>query len=112
MKYKLISNAHNIEGMFGVDYYSLEEKYRPLFLIASDDWTAEEVQKIIDECNAIVDTDFHYQVEDSLGIIIDKNDAYFYNLNNREKKEEDLKISFQEFIDFMKDFKKFIEDNS
>lgn len=114
MEYKFSNKIHGEKGIFGVVYESLNTEHKALFEINSDMWTSEEIQNIIDSANSLTSNEeFEYQVEGGhLYIIVDSQDAYFYNTLNDEIKEEDFKIPFSDFITFMTDFKQFIEENS
>ena len=97
---------------FGVDYESLDEKHKVLFEIAWHGWTNKEVQLIIDSSKALTgDEKYCYQVEGSdLMIYVYKNNVYFFDKGN-DGEEANLIWTFNEFIEFMKNFKKFLSDN-
>jgi hypothetical protein len=97
---------------YGVDYDSLDEEHKALFQIAWHGWTPSEVQMIIDKSNALAgDEKFKYQVVGTdLMIYIFTDKVFFCDLHN-DTEEPDFKWTFDEFITFMKDFKRFIEDN-
>jgi hypothetical protein len=96
---------------FGVDYESLDEKHKVLFEIAWHGWTSNEVQLIINNSSALTgDAKYRYQVEGSdLMIYIHKDKVYFFDKKN-DGEEADLIWTFDEFIGFMKSFKKFLAD--
>ncbi len=98
---------------FGVDYDSLEENEKSLFQIAWNGWTLEEIQMIIDKSRALQgNQEYEHQVAGSdLLIIIDKNEIHFFDAHS-EQEEADLIWSFEKFIDFMEQFKKFVEENN
>ncbi|WP_336690298.1 MULTISPECIES: hypothetical protein [unclassified Chryseobacterium] len=98
---------------FGVDYESLDEKHKVLFEIAWHGWTNKEVQLIIDNSKALTgDEKYTYQVEGSdLMMYVYKNNVYFFDKRN-DGEEADLILTFNEFIEFMKNFKKFLLENN
>lgn len=98
---------------YGVDYDSLSDSEKSLFQIAWWGWTPTEIQIIIDKSSALQGTQiFKYQVEGSdLIIIIDKDDVSFYDWHSKQE-EPDIVWPIPTFIDFMKQFKKFVEKNS
>lgn len=112
MKYLFTTKAHGQEGIYGVKHESINDNEKALFEINSYIWTPEEAQSLIEQSNNLQDEEkLEYQVEGGhLYIIINKTEVYFFNLLT-EKKEPDFKWTFAEFISFMEDFKKFLEDN-
>lgn len=112
MKYIFTTKAYGQEGIYGVKYESISDKEKALFQINSYAWTAQEVQNLIDKSKSLQgEEELEYQVEGGhLYMIIDKTEVYFYNLLT-EQKEEDFKWTFDEFITFMEDFKKFVAEN-
>ena len=115
MKYKFTTNPYgqnNIKDFYGVEYDSLNEAHKALFQIAWSGWTPAEIQMIIDKSYALSgDQKFKYQVVGSdLMIYVFSNEVFFCDLHS-DNEEADFKCSFEEFITFMQDFKKFIEDN-
>lgn len=123
MKYTF--NKYNISSLntpenqrtydYGVDYNSLNKEEEALIQINSHLWTPQKIQELIEESKAIQgDEQIDYQVEGGhLGIIITKTDGVgFFDLLNREKEYEDFTWSFDKFIEFLEDFKKFVEENS
>jgi len=99
---------------FGVEYDSIPEDEKHLFEIAWPDWTVEEIQMIIDKCNRLQGSEeYTYQVVGSdLMIVVDKPlGAYFFSARS-EQEEADIIWSFDKFIDFMEQFKVFVEANS
>jgi hypothetical protein len=114
MKYKFRKQSYSGDQplyQYGVEV--LDNSIRALEQIEWWGWTSDEVQMIIDKSMALKDNEeFEYQVEGSDFIMsIDKDEVYFYDLHNPQK-EEDFKWPLSEFITFMKEFKKFIEENS
>lgn len=117
MKYRFSTNPYGQKDIlikvFGVDLDSLTPETWALNGIAWDDWTPQEIQMIIDKSKALQgNQEYEYQVVGSdLLIIIDKNEAHFFDAYS-EQEEADIIWSFDKFIDFMEQFKKFVEDNS
>ena len=112
MQYKFTTSPYGQKNvkMFGVEI--LDDKIEALREISSSDWSSEEVQMIIDKAKALTGNEiFEYQVFGSdLIILIYTNRVYFFD-HHSEQKEADFSWNFDEFITFMEDFKKFIEDN-
>lgn len=118
MKYKFIKEITNppisskvkplIE--FGVQVF--DKQYEALEEILWHGWTPSEIQMIIDESKALTgNQEYKYQVEGSdLMIYIFTSEVFFSDLHN-DNEEEDFKITFDEFITFMEDFKKFVAEN-
>lgn len=98
---------------FGVDYDSLSINEKSLFQIAWWGWTPQEIQMIIDKSKRLQGKEmFYYQVVGSdLSIHIYADEVYFFDWHT-EQETEDFKWSFNEFIDFMEQFKKFVLENS
>ena len=98
---------------YGVDYDSLKENEKSLFEIAWSGWTPQEVQMIINESKKLKGGErYEYQVVGSdLIIVVFKEEVYFFD-HHTDKETEDFKWPFDEFIDFMEQFKKFIKENS
>jgi hypothetical protein len=98
---------------YGVDYDFLDEREKTLFEINSHEWTSKKVDDLINECNSLQHDDYiQYQVEGGhLGIMIDKESVAFFNLRERKQEEEDFEWKYSEFIDFLQEFKKFLQEN-
>jgi len=114
MKYEFTNQAHGQEGMFGLKYETLDSKIIALFQIASWYWTPEEIQSLIDQSKALQGNErVEYSVEGGyLLIIVTRENAFFYDLVNSTNEYEDFKWTFEEFIKFLEDFKKFVAENS
>lgn len=113
MKYKFTTNPYeqkNVNDFFGVEI--LDNSIEALREIAWHGWTPEEVQMIIDKSNTLTGNErYKYQVPGSDFLIwVYSTEVYFFDMHN-DQEEEDFKWTFDEFITFMTDFKKFIEDN-
>ena len=98
---------------YGVDYDSLDDEIKALFQIAWHGWTQNEIQMIINKSKLLKnDQEFEYQVEGSdLLISIDIKEVHFFDWHT-DKVEADFIWTFNEFIDFMEKFKKFLKENS
>ncbi|THD32872.1 hypothetical protein [uncultured Flavobacterium sp.] len=96
---------------FGVKVF--DKNIEALEQIEWHGWTPSEVQMIIDKSKALRGNQvYNYQVSGSdLSIHIYPEEVYFFDWRT-EREEEDFKWSFNEFIDFMEQFKKFIKENS
>ncbi len=120
MNYKFQKISYSGKGLdplyqFGVDLDFINKDELSLQHIESHLWTPQKIQKLIDDSNAIQgDNELQYQVEGGhLGIIVTKTDGVaFFDLTNKEKEEEDFIWTFEKFINFLKDFKKFVSENS
>ncbi|WP_148638445.1 hypothetical protein [Olleya sp. ITB9] len=111
MKYKFSTKPFGWSGDFGVDYESLPDIEKKLSEIGSNHWTPKNIQEIIDESNKLEDEeDYTYQVEGSdFFIAVKKAEVLMWA---RGSETPDITWSFQKFISFMKEFKKFVELNS
>lgn len=98
---------------YGVDYDSLDDSEKSLFQIAWSGWTPQEIQMIIDKSEALlVKQEYDYQVVGSdLLISIDKENVHFFD-SHSEQQEADMIWPYDKFIEFMKEFKKIVEENS
>jgi hypothetical protein len=111
--------------------YSFEKKLisqSKVYLIESEDtpllgnfglfnWTPEKAQEIIDGVeNAKTDGIRYEWANEDVHLLALKDRIFFYDLlamrGGSTKSEQDLDMGHAEFITFMKDFKKFIEENS
>lgn len=110
MKYKFTNNAYDIPRMLGVEI--LDKSIETLREIAWRGWTANEVQMIIDKSKALQKgSKFEYQVEGSdFMMSIYPDEVYFYSAYSNQE-TADFIWTFNEFIDFMENFKKIIEEN-
>ncbi|MCB0516258.1 MAG: hypothetical protein R2798_11895 [Chitinophagales bacterium] len=118
MQIKFQKISYSAEGLepiyqYGVDLDSLLDKELSLQHLESYLWTPEKIQDLIDESLALQeDEEIEYQVDGGhLFMIIDKNEVFFYN-SLENKKEEDFIWPLAQFIEFLQDFKKFVEENS
>lgn len=115
-KYDISSTDTTIENKvyeYGVDYDFLSKEEESLIRINSHLWSPQKIQELINEGLALRGEDFiEYQVEGGhLGIVIYTNEVYFFNLSN-ENEYEDFKWLFEKFINFLKQFKQFMIENS
>ncbi|WP_054852331.1 hypothetical protein [Olleya sp. ITB9] len=114
-KYDISSpNIKNKTYSFGIDYDTLRQEEETLFEINSHAWTPQSIQELIETCtNVEGENTIDYQVDHgNLGLIIDKDEVAFFNLLESEKETEDFTWSIDKFINFLNDFKKFVEQNS
>ena len=115
-KFKKIEHRLNKGDVFieyGVERESLDDSIKSLYHITWHGWTLDEIQMIIDTVNTLTGEGvYDYQVAGSdLLIHIDTDYAYFFDWRT-ENETEDFSWTRLEFIQFMKDFKIFIEENS
>lgn len=96
---------------FGIE--AIDKTIEALEQIEWHGWTPSEIQMIIDESKKATENNrYEYQVAGSdLIIVVYPDEVYFFDYHT-EKEEEDFKWPFNEFIDFMEKFKKFVEENS
>lgn len=113
MKYQFTSKVFGQEGIYGLKYESINEKEKALFEINSNEWNSEKVDDLIEKCNSLQNDDYiQYEVEGgNLGIMIDKESVAFFNLKERKQEEEDFEWSYSKFIEFLKEFKEFLQKN-
>lgn len=112
MKYRFSTKVFGQEGIYGVEYDSIPNNEKALFEINSYIWASEEVQNILDEINSITDKDFEYSVEGGhLLIVADKEETHLFNLLNREQRKADIIWSTEKFLQFLKEFKDFLQKN-
>ncbi|REC80424.1 hypothetical protein DRF60_01565 [Chryseobacterium elymi] len=112
-KFKKISySAPNIEPLWQYGVEVSDKTISALEHIESWSWTSEEVQNMLDEINSITNKDFEYSVEvGHLLIVADKEETHLFNLLNREQKKADIIWSTEKFVQFLKDFKDFLQKN-
>ncbi len=96
---------------FGVE--ALDSNIEALEQIEWHGWTPAEIQMIIDKSKALHgDKNFQYQVPGSDFIMsIYTGEVYFFDTHH-DGEEADFIWTFNEFIDFMEQFKKFVKENS
>ena len=94
---------------YGVDYDSIPENEKSLFQIAWSDWTAKEVQNIIDRTKSLQGEDyFDYYVEyTELRISVDAEHTLFFDWRT-ETPQDDFRWTTVKFIEFMESFKEFL----
>jgi hypothetical protein len=111
-KIEFTNKAFNIEGMIGVKIELLDQNIISLAQICSNNWTVEEAQLIIDESKKLNDKEIYdYVVPGTeLTISVDKDFVYFFDWRTPQE-EEDFSWTFNQFIEFMEDFKDFISKN-
>ncbi|MCP1995290.1 hypothetical protein [Flavobacterium sp. HSC-61S13] len=117
MKYKFSLNPYKQKDMhdkfYGLDLHVLAREEWALNGMNWDGWTPEEIQKIIDKSKGLEENVMYkYQVAYSdLVIYIYSDEVYFHDAYS-EQEEADLIWSFEQFIDFMEQFKVFVAENS
>lgn len=112
MKYKFSKLIISDMILYDIDFD--ESKFFPITLLRFNNWTPNEVQKLIEGILSTKDSDkdYKYQTEgDGLHIYSNSYAVQFFNLRMR-KKESDLKLSHDEFVTFLEDYKAFIEANN
>ncbi|MCP1997087.1 hypothetical protein [Flavobacterium sp. HSC-61S13] len=116
MDYKFSLDPYGQKDMtfkfYGIEIDSLTDETWALNGINWWGWTVEEIQKIIDKSMSLVDNqNYEYQVEGSdLILYIKRERVCFYDMRS-EQEEADLIWSFEQFIDFMEQFKAFVAEN-
>ena len=113
-KYKFTTNPYdqeNVDDFYGVEIF--DSSIESLREISWHGWTQNEIQMIINKSKLLKnDQEFEYQVEGSdLLISIDIKEVHFFDWHT-DKVEADFIWTFNEFIDFMEKFKKFLKENS
>jgi hypothetical protein len=112
MKYQFKAEVWNDTKSFTVD-----SEHGLLNNLGGLKWTPEKVQVIIDMIkNAKTSENTLTWTSEDLTIDADDESVYFYDLMARRagsvNQGEDLELNPSEFIEFLYDFKKFIEENS
>ncbi|WP_267406646.1 MULTISPECIES: hypothetical protein [unclassified Chryseobacterium] len=113
MKYKFSTKVHGQEGIYGIEYDSIDKNEKALFEINSYIWTSMEVQNLINEIDSITsDIYFEYSVEGgNLLIVSDKDEAHIFNLLNKSQKEADIIWPTSKLIQFLNEFRNFLKKN-
>lgn len=116
MKYKFTKNSYSADSIeplyeFGVEVS--DDSIAALERIEWWGWTVEEAQKIIDKAKSLKGEEFFdYIVEGSeLRICIDTEGVLFFDWRTSQP-DGDFSWTFDEFIEFMEQFKEFIAENS
>ncbi len=110
-KYKFTASAHDIDGFYGVDYRGLNEEEIALTEIGWNGWTTNRLQEIINNCNSLSDDEeFDYEVEGSDFYILVKKDEVL--MWARDSSTPDITWSYEKFLQFLEDFKRFVRDHS
>ena len=117
MKYKFYKEE--IAGLMTLGVLPEEEKFNVVFRLGSHDWTPKNAQIIIDEIESSKtkkkEEEYIWANEDVTlysnkhGVFLIDEIAIRYGKTDSEK--IGLELKHDEFINFMKDFKKFIEEN-
>lgn len=103
----------NITHEYTVDHDQLPNELWMMGDIGSHLWTPEIIQELIDDSKGLTgEEEIEFTQDGShLFMIIDKDEVYLYSAKST-KKEQDYIWAFDDFIDFMEQFKTFIEENS
>lgn len=112
MKYKF--SKYKISNSILYDIDVEDDDFYPITLLRFSYWTPLVIQQLIDGILSTKDTDkeYKYQTEgDDLYIYSNDYGVQFFDLNT-QKKDADLILPHGTFIDFLKDFKDFVEANS
>ncbi|REC80143.1 hypothetical protein DRF60_00020 [Chryseobacterium elymi] len=117
MKYKFYIEV--IEDIVTFGIMPEEEKYNVLFRFGDSGWTPQKIQKLIEGVeqskNKEPDVSFDWQNEDVF-FRSNKYGFFFVDLMKQrageKSKKQDLDLNHDEFIKFLQDFKKFVEENS
>lgn len=112
MKYKFSKYMISNSILYDIDIEN--ENFYPVTLLRFTNWTPQIIQQLIDGILSTKNTnkEYKYQTEgDDLYIYSNGNGVQFFDLNT-QKKDADLILPHDNFIDFLKDFKEFIEANS
>jgi len=117
MKYKFYKEE--IAGLITLGALPEEEKFNAIFRLSSHDWTPKKNQVIVDEIERSKtrkkEEEYIWANEDVTlyanehGVFLIDEIAIRHGEKNSEKLG--LELTHEEFISFMKDFKKFIEEN-
>ncbi len=99
--------------------FSKEEKLKTLERFTNYGWTSQKIQNLIEEVDRSRDQEsensFDWQNEDVF-FRSNKYGVFFVDLMSRragqKSEKQDLVLEHDEFIKFLKSFKKFIEENS
>lgn len=113
-KFRKVSySAPNIEPLWQYGVEVSEKTISALEHIESWAWTSEEVQNMLDEINSITTgNDFEYSVEGGhLLIVADKKETHLFNLLNKSQKKADIIWTTEKFIQFLKEFRDFLQKN-
>jgi len=115
MKYKFLKKTINTTGS---EYYLIEAQNNVLNNFSDSGWTTQKIKEIIDkvESNRSLEKtkDPYVWGNEDLTVFANELGVLLVDkLAMRAKQEvEPLELTHDEFITFMKDFKKFIEENS
>lgn len=113
-KFRKISySPYHIEPLWQFGVETSDHSISALEQIESWCWTSEEVQNIINNINSLTpDDDFKYSVEGGhLLIVVDREETHLFNLLNESQTRADIIWTTPRFIQFMNEFKDFLEEN-
>lgn len=112
MKYSFFIQKISKSIIYSIDIESSE--HNVLENLTNVYWTPAKVQELIDGIKPTADSDeeYKYQTEgDSLLIYSNGFGVQFFDLQHQGK-EADLILPHDTFIQFLEDFKKFVEQNN
>ncbi|MFC6097345.1 hypothetical protein ACFPVY_11885 [Flavobacterium qiangtangense] len=118
MKYIFYKEVIETTGTVILGVMPEEERINVLFRFSDSGWTTQKIQEIIDkvESNRSLEKTKNPYVWGNEDVTVFANELGVLlvdKLAMRAKQEvEPLELTHDEFITFMKDFKKFIEENS
>jgi len=110
-KFRKISySAPNIEPLWQYGVEVSDKSISALEQIESWAWTSEEVQNMLSEIDSIINEDFEYYVEGgNLLVVADKKETHLFSLLNKTQKKADIVWPTEKFIQFLKEFKAFLQ---
>lgn len=100
--------------MYGI---KTDSEHQCLTLLIGWDWTSLKIQEIISGVSSTLDTIHKYEwANEDVHVAAFKEGVFLFDLLARRGgvvgNGPDLQLTHAEFIKFMEDFKKFIEENS
>lgn len=116
MKYKFYKETLEITGTIILGVMP-EKGYETLFRFGDHGWNSHLVQEIIDgvETSRTSEERYEWSNED-VHLVSNQHGVFFFDLIARRfgqgAENQDLQMSHDEFIEFLQDFKKFVEENS
>ena len=103
----------------GIRMYGISSEVDIISHLDAPDWTPDKAQSIIDGVKSTIGTEEEYKwANEDVYLISNKHAVFFIDLMSMRggaskiKEKQDLDLPHEEFITFMEDFKKFIEENS
>lgn len=117
MKYKFYLQKISNSIMYSIDIVTEDLSLGVLTNFTDAGWTPAEVQEIIDGVLSTKSGKDEYRWANEDIFLVSRPDAvYFFDFLSRraskeKRKGQDLTLSHDEFISFLKDFKKFVQEN-